>query len=83
MIQAREEDFAIQTMTRVAHSVAQGILDTAREEKIDLILLGWRGYTCSFGASMGPVIDVVIRDAPSYGMRRATSWSSKGVSGSV
>jgi uncharacterized hydrophobic protein (TIGR00271 family) len=62
--QAQEEQFEIQTMTRVAHSVAQGILDTAREEEIDLILLGWRGYTRSFGASMGPVIDAVIRDAP-------------------
>jgi uncharacterized hydrophobic protein (TIGR00271 family) len=62
--QAKEESFAIQTMTRVAHGVAQGILDTAREEKVDLILMGWRGYTRSFGASMGPVIDAVIRDAP-------------------
>jgi uncharacterized hydrophobic protein (TIGR00271 family) len=62
--QAQEERFEIQTMTRVAHNVAQGILDTAREEAIDLILLGWRGYTRSFGASMGPVIDAVIRDAP-------------------
>ena len=62
--QAQEEQFKIQTMTRVAHGVAQGILDTSREEDIDLILLGWRGYTRSFGASMGPVIDAVIRDAP-------------------
>jgi uncharacterized hydrophobic protein (TIGR00271 family) len=64
MTQAKKEGFAIQTMTRVAHSVTQGILDTAREEQVNLILLGWRGYTRSFGASMGPVIDVVIRDAP-------------------
>jgi len=64
MTQAEEVGFAIQTMTRVAHSVAQGVLDTAREEKVDLILLGWRGYTRSLGASMGPIIDVVIRDAP-------------------
>ncbi len=62
--QAREENFEIETMTRVAHSVAQGILDTAREEDVDLILVGWRGYTHSFGASMGPIIDAVIRDAP-------------------
>ncbi len=62
--QAQEEKFKIQTMTRVAHSVAEGILDTAREEKVGLILLGWRGYTRSFGASMGPIIDAVIRDAP-------------------
>jgi uncharacterized hydrophobic protein (TIGR00271 family) len=62
--QAKEEGFVIQTVTRVAHSVAQGVLDTAREEKVDLILLGWRGYTRTVGASMGPVIDAVIRDAP-------------------
>jgi uncharacterized hydrophobic protein (TIGR00271 family) len=64
MTQASEEGFALQTMTRVTHSVAQGILDTAREEKVDLILVGWRGYTRSFGASMGPIIDAVMRDAP-------------------
>ncbi len=62
--QAQEEDFELQTMTRVAHDVAEGILDTAREEKVDLILLGWRGYTRSAGASMGPIIDPVIGNAP-------------------
>jgi uncharacterized hydrophobic protein (TIGR00271 family) len=64
LVQAQEEDFAMQTTTRVARSVAQGILDTAREEKVDLILLGWRGYTRSMGASMGPIIDTVIHHAP-------------------
>jgi len=64
MAQAKEEGFAIHTVTRVAHGVADGILDTAREEQVDLILLGWRGYTRSVGASMGPIIDAVIRDAP-------------------
>lgn len=62
--QAREEQFTIRAMTRIAHSVEQGVLDTAREEKVDLILLGWRGYTRSFGASMGPIIDAVIQEAP-------------------
>jgi uncharacterized hydrophobic protein (TIGR00271 family) len=62
--QAQEENFEIQTITRVAHNVAQGILDTAREENVDLILMGWRGYTYSFGASMGPIIDAVMKDAP-------------------
>jgi len=64
MNQANEEGFAIQPMTRVARSVAQGILDTADEENADLIVLGWRGDTPSIGASMGPIVDAVIRDAP-------------------
>jgi uncharacterized hydrophobic protein (TIGR00271 family) len=64
MAQANEEGFAIQTMTRVARSVAQGILDTAHEESVDLIMMGWLGQTRSVGASMGPIIDAVARDAP-------------------
>ncbi len=64
MTQANEEGFAIQPMTRVARNVAQGILDTAHEEDVNLIVLGWRGDTRSVSASMGPVIDAVIRDAP-------------------
>jgi uncharacterized hydrophobic protein (TIGR00271 family) len=64
LTQAQEEDFRLQAMTRVAHNVAEGILDTANEETVDLILLGWRGYTRSAGASMGPIIDPVIRDGP-------------------
>lgn len=76
-VQAEEEGFEIQTMTRVAHSVSEGILDTAREERVDLILLGWRGYTRSFGASMGPTIDAVIRDAPcDVTVAKGDEWST-------
>jgi uncharacterized hydrophobic protein (TIGR00271 family) len=64
MTQANEEGFAIHPMTRVARSVTQGILDTADEESVNLIVLDWRGDSRSFGPSMGPIIDAVIRDAP-------------------
>ena len=74
---AKKEDFSLQTMTRVAHSVADGILDTAREEKADLILLGWRGHTRTAGASMGPIIDPVIRDAPcQVSIAKVRQWES-------
>jgi len=63
MAQAKEEGFAIQTMTRVAHSVAEGVLETSRDQKVDLILMGWGGYTRLGGASMGPIIDAVARNA--------------------
>ncbi|TEU13061.1 MAG: TIGR00341 family protein [Anaerolineales bacterium] len=64
MAQANEEGFAVQPISRVARSVAQGILDTADEESVNLIVLDWRSDTRSFGPSMGPVIDAVIRGAP-------------------
>ena len=74
---AKKEDFSLQTMSRVAHSVAEGILDTARDENVDLILLGWRGYTRTAGASMGPIIDPVIRDAPcQVSIAKVRPWES-------
>lgn len=79
MAQAKEEGFAVKTMTRVAHSVAEGILDTAREEEVDFILLGWRGYTRSAGASMGPIIDAVTRDAPcAVAVAKGEEWPGAG-----
>jgi uncharacterized hydrophobic protein (TIGR00271 family) len=61
---ANQEKLPIQTMTRVARSVAQGILDAASEENVDLIMLGWEGPTRSRGASLGRIADAVLKDAP-------------------
>jgi uncharacterized hydrophobic protein (TIGR00271 family) len=61
---AQEETLPIQPMTRVARSVAQGILDTAVEENADLIVLGWEGPNRSRRAFLGQVADAVLQDAP-------------------
>ncbi len=63
--QATKEEFRVQTMTRVSRSIAEGILDTAREEDVDQILVGWSGGEArSISRSMGPVLDSIITDAP-------------------
>lgn len=62
--QATIEEFRVQTMTRVSRSISEGILDTAREERVDQILLGWLGESRSISNTMGPVIDPVIKNAP-------------------
>ena len=63
--QATKEEFRVQTMTRVSRSIAEGILDTAREEDVDQILVGWSGgEPRSISKSMGPVLDPIIKDAP-------------------
>ena len=61
---ANRENLPIQTTTRVTRNVAQGILDTATEEHVDLILTGWRGPIRSRETSLGPILDAVLRDAP-------------------
>jgi uncharacterized hydrophobic protein (TIGR00271 family) len=62
--QATKEEFRVQTMTRVSRSVSEGILDTAREEGVDQILLGWLGDIRTISNSLGPVIDPIIKEAP-------------------
>lgn len=63
--QATKEEFRVQTMTRVSRSISEGILDTAREEDVDQILVGWSGGEGrSIAKSMGPVLDPIIKDAP-------------------
>jgi APA family basic amino acid/polyamine antiporter len=51
-------------ITRIARSVSQGIIETAAEEKCDLILLSWRGYTEAKGSILGQILDPVIENAP-------------------
>lgn len=63
--QATKEEFRVQIMTRVSRSIAEGILDTAQEEDVDQILVGWSGGEIrSLSKSMGPVLDPIVKDAP-------------------
>jgi APA family basic amino acid/polyamine antiporter len=50
-------------VTRVARSVSQGILDTATEEKCDLILLNWEAHGAAKGRIRGQVLDPVVENA--------------------
>jgi len=53
----------IHTQIRVAHDLAQAILETIKERHIDLILMGWKGNTITPGRIFGSAIDTLIRQA--------------------
>jgi uncharacterized hydrophobic protein (TIGR00271 family) len=60
---ANKESLPIQTMTRIARSVAHGILDAAADEGADIIVLGWSPPTRARAASLGSINDAVLRGA--------------------
>ncbi|HLO87943.1 MAG TPA: chloride channel protein [Nostocaceae cyanobacterium] len=60
---ARKWQIPLHTQIRVAHDVAQAILETINEQHIDLILMGWKGNTSTPGRIFGNVVDTVIRQA--------------------
>jgi CIC family chloride channel protein len=55
---------SVHTQIRVAHDVAQAILETTQEEHIDLLLMGWHGDISAPDRIFGNVMDAVIRLVP-------------------
>ncbi|MDZ8050910.1 MAG: chloride channel protein [Aulosira sp. ZfuVER01] len=60
---AKKWDIPLHTQIRVAHDVAQAILEAINERHIDLILMGWKGNTSTPGRIFGTVVDTIIRQA--------------------
>jgi amino acid transporter len=61
---AREVDVPVHTMIRLDRHISRAITDTARERRVDLMLLGWPGYTDSPHNAFGSVIDLVAVNPP-------------------
>lgn len=60
----RDWNVPVHTQVRVAHDVAQAMLETIDERHIDLVLMGWKGSTGTPGRIFGNVADTMIRQAP-------------------
>jgi glucosyl-3-phosphoglycerate synthase len=68
------DDIELRTTVRIGRRAAEGILEAALEEEVDLILFGWGGpspasgrKTSKAGATesvFSPTIDEVVREAP-------------------
>jgi amino acid transporter/nucleotide-binding universal stress UspA family protein len=59
-----EQGVPTRPAVRIAHQIWEGILQTAKAEKADLVLMGWKGYTTTRDRIMGEVTDKVVRHVP-------------------
>jgi amino acid transporter/nucleotide-binding universal stress UspA family protein len=59
-----EQGVPTRPAVRIAHQIWEGILQTAKDEKADLVLMGWKGYTTTRDRIMGEVTDKVVRHVP-------------------
>ncbi|WP_218079309.1 chloride channel protein [Anthocerotibacter panamensis] len=60
----RQEGLSVHTQVRVAHDVAQAVLEAIKERRIDLVLMGWKGTTKTPGRVFSQIVDTLIRQAP-------------------
>lgn len=59
----RKLHVAVHTQVRVAHDVAGAILETIKEQHIDLLLMGWNAEPSAAGKVFGSVVDTLIQQA--------------------
>ena len=66
-LQALEADLGVPITTeiRVGRNVGRAILESAREDRSHLIILGWKGFTTTARKILGEVTDDVVRLARS------------------
>ncbi|MGB3512392.1 MAG: chloride channel protein, partial [Microcoleaceae cyanobacterium] len=60
---AKDLQIPMHTQVRVAHDVADAILETVKERHISLILIGWKGDTSASGRIFGNIVDTLMRQA--------------------
>jgi nucleotide-binding universal stress UspA family protein len=53
----------INSIIKISHRTEKAITDTVLDKKIDLLVLGWRGYTRKSDFMFGSVIDPIIANA--------------------
>lgn len=51
-------------LVSVSHEVVTAVIDTAKEEAANIILVGWKGYTRTKKRTLGRKMDAMLRQAP-------------------
>ncbi|HEX9371776.1 MAG TPA: glucosyl-3-phosphoglycerate synthase, partial [Roseiflexaceae bacterium] len=60
----RRDEIGVQTAVTVAHTLVEGIATVVREQRADLLLLGWQADRSSPERLFGPPIDDLLREPP-------------------
>lgn len=59
----KQWQISVHTQVRVTHDISHAILETLKEQRIDLVVMGWKGATATPGRVFGSVVDTIIRQA--------------------
>ncbi len=62
--EAKKRSVPVRTMLRVGRNVGQVIQMTVRERKVDLMLLGWPGFSSAADLAFGSAIDLLAANPP-------------------
>ncbi len=58
-----ELGLSIRTVARVGHNIPRAILNTIEDDEVDMLVLGWRGWTAESQRVMGTTLDPTMNQA--------------------
>jgi len=58
-----ELGISIRTVARVGHHIPRAILNTIEDDEVDILVLGWRGWTAESQRVMGTTLDPTMNQA--------------------
>ena len=64
MVEDEAESVPVETRTRLARDIANGIVGAAEEQDAACVLMGWRGRPPRRDVVLGSYLDTVLRNAP-------------------
>ena len=62
--QAEARGIPTRALVAISHEVATAIIDTAKDEGADMMLIGWKGYSHTKKRILGRKLDDIVRRAP-------------------
>ncbi|MCK4835941.1 MAG: universal stress protein [Candidatus Aminicenantes bacterium] len=63
MKSGKRHGVVVNTLIRIGHHVTRAITDTIKERDIDLMVMGWKGFSHTRGSVFGGILDDVVMNA--------------------
>ena len=61
---AESKGIPTRAVVAISHDVVMAVIDTAKEEAADMIVIGWKGYTKTQKRVLGRKMDEILRQTP-------------------
>lgn len=74
---AERREMRARAVILLSHDVVSGTIDTAREQAVNVIIVGWRGYTSTQKKALGRKLDNIVRQTPCDIMVLKAEWHLK------
>jgi len=59
----KEKNVVVHTLIRIGYNVSKSITDTIKERDIDMMIMGWKGFSNTRGSVFGGVLDNLVMNA--------------------